>query len=165
MNFFRGGILQQALLFIALFFLPSIIMAQTSSIENVRLQLGWKHQFQYAGFYIAKEYGFYQDVNLDVSIKEFDHSIDIVNEVVSGHANFGIGKSSLLIERYNGKPVVALGALYQSSPSILVTTNPSFKSIKDIRGKKIMVTEDAVRSASITSMLLSNGISGNDFVR
>lgn len=165
MNFFRGVILQQTLLFITIFFLPSLIMAQTSSIEKVGLQLGWKHQFQYAGFYIAKEYGFYQDVNLDVSIKEFDHSIDIVNEVVSGQVNFGIGKSSLLIERYNGKPVVALGALYQTSPSVLVTTNPSFKSLKDIRGKKIMVTEDAVQSASITSMLLSNGINGNDFFR
>ena len=139
-------------------------MAQTSSIEKVRLQLGWKHQFQYAGFYIAKEHGFYQEVNLDVKIHEFDHSIDIVNEVISEHANFGIGKSSLLIEKYNGKPVVALGALYQSSPSVLVTTNPSFKTIKDIRGKKIMVTGDAVRSASIISMLLSNGINQNDFI-
>ena len=164
MNFFRGILLQQALLFITIFFLPSILMAQTSSIEKVSLQLGWKHQFQYAGFYIAKEYGFYQDVDLDVSIKEFEHSIDIVNEVVSGHANFGIGKSSLLIERYNGKPIVALGALYQSSPSVLITTNPSIKTIKDIRGKKIMVTEDAVRSASISSMLLSSGINGNDFI-
>ncbi|MDX2368132.1 MAG: ABC transporter substrate-binding protein, partial [Colwellia sp.] len=94
MNFFKGGILQQALLFITIFFLPTIIMAQTSSIEKVGLQLGWKHQFQYAGFYIAKEYGFYQEVDLDVNINEFDHSIDIVNEVVSGHVNFGIGKSS-----------------------------------------------------------------------
>jgi len=165
MNFFRGVILQQALLFITVLLLPSIIMAQTSSIEKVGLQLGWKHQFQYAGFYLAKEYGFYQEVNLDVSIKEFDHSIDIVNEVVSGQVNYGIGKSSLLIERYNGKPVVVLGALYQTSPSVLVTTNPLFKSLKDIRGKKVMVTEDAIHSASITSMLLSNGISGNDFIR
>ena len=164
MNFLRGGILQQALLFIIILFLPSIIMAQTSSIEKVALQLGWKHQFQYAGFYIAKEYGFYQDVDLAVSIKEFDHSIDIVNEVISGQVNFAIGKSSLLIERYNGKPVVALGALYQSSPSVLVTTNPLFKSLKDIRGKNIMVTDDAIKSASIISMLLSNGINGNDFV-
>jgi diguanylate cyclase (GGDEF)-like protein/PAS domain S-box-containing protein len=161
---FKGVKLQRALLIITVFFLPSVIFAQTSSIEKVDLQLGWKHQFQYAGFYIAKEYGFYQEVDLNVNIKEFDHSVDIVNEVVSGHTNFGVGKSSLLIERHNGKPVVALAALYQSSPSVLVTTNPAFKTLKDIRSKKIMVTEDAVRSASINSMLLSSGISGNDFV-
>jgi len=139
-------------------------MAKKSNTEKVGLQLGWKHQFQYAGFYIAKEYGFYQEVGLDVNVKEFDHSIDIVDDVVSGNINFGIGKSSLLIERYNGKPVVALGALYQSSPSVLVTTNPSFKTLKDITGKKIMVTEDAIRAASITSMLLSNGIKENDVI-
>jgi len=157
--------MKRALLFIITFLLSSILMAQTSPIEKVGLQLGWKHQFQYAGFYIAKEHGFYQDVGLDVSIKEFDHSVDIVDEVVLGNVNFGLGKSSLLIHRYNGKPVVALGALYQSSPSVLVATNPLIKTIQDIRGKKIMITQDAVRSASITSMLLSNGITENDFVQ
>jgi len=140
-------------------------MVKASNLEKVTLQLGWKHQFQYAGFYIAKEQGFYQEVELDVSLKEFNHSINIVNDVVSGHVNFGIGKSSLLIERYKGVPIIALGALYQSSPSVLITTNPFIKSLKDIRKKKIMVTEDAVRSASITSMLLSSGINGNDFFR
>jgi polar amino acid transport system substrate-binding protein len=165
MNVFRRFMLRLTLLFTTTILLPSNVMAQAFNLEKVTLQLGWKHQFQYAGFYIAKELGFYQEVKLDVSLKEFNHSINVVNDVVSGHVNFGIGKSSLLIERYNGKPLVALGALYQSSPSVLVTTNPSFKSIKDIRNKKIMVTKDAIRSASITSMLLSNGISENDFIR
>ncbi len=156
--------MKRALLFITILLLSFFTMAQTSSTEKVDLQLGWKHQFQYAGFYIAKEFGFYQDAGLDVNINEFDHSIDIIDDVVSGKTNFGIGKSSLLIERYNGKPVVALGALYQSSASVLVTTNPSFKTIQDIRGKRVMITEDAVRAASITSMLLSNGINESDFV-
>ena len=155
--------MKRALLFIITFLLPSILLAQTSPIEKVGLQLGWKHQFQYAGFYVAKELGFYQDVDLDVNIHEFEHSVDIVNDVVSGKTNFGISKSSLLIERYNGKPVVALGALYQSSPSVLISTHPSLQTIQDIRGKKIMVTADAVRAASIISMLLSNGITENDF--
>jgi len=156
--------MKQALLFTITFLLPSLLMADTFPIEKIELQLGWKHQFQYAGFYIAKENGFYQDAGLDVNIKEFNHSVDIVDEVVLGHVNFGLGKSSLLIDRYNGQPVVALGALYQSSPSVLVATNPAIKTIQDIRGKKVMITQNAVRSASITSMLLSNGVTENDFV-
>ena len=156
--------MQKVLVLLTLFLLPSLLMAQSTSVEKVTLQLGWKHQFQYAGFYIAHENGFYKEVDLDVNIKEFDHSIDTISDVTSGKTNFGIGKSSLLIERYKGKPVVALGALYQSSPLVLVTTNPSLKTIKDIHGKKIMVTADAIRSASITSMLLSNGITENDFI-
>ncbi len=42
------------------------------SNEKVVLQLDWKHQFEYAGYYIAKEKGFYNQVGLNVEIKEFN---------------------------------------------------------------------------------------------
>jgi ABC-type nitrate/sulfonate/bicarbonate transport system substrate-binding protein len=34
------------------------------------LQLKWKHQFQFAGYYAALEQGFYQNTGLDVTIRE-----------------------------------------------------------------------------------------------
>ena len=34
------------------------------------MQLKWKHQFQFAGYYAALEQGFYRDAGLDVSIRE-----------------------------------------------------------------------------------------------
>ncbi|KKK58640.1 hypothetical protein LCGC14_3042390, partial [marine sediment metagenome] len=37
--------------------------------ESVSLQLKWTHQFQFAGYYMAKQKGFYNDVGLDVTIK------------------------------------------------------------------------------------------------
>ena len=40
--------------------------------ENVTLQLSWKHQFQFAGYYMAKEKGFYKDVDIDISINEIN---------------------------------------------------------------------------------------------
>ena len=40
--------------------------------EKVVLQLKWFHQFQFAGYYAAKEKGFYDEVGLDVEIKQRD---------------------------------------------------------------------------------------------
>ena len=50
-------------------------------LKKVSLQLLWKHQFEFAGYYIAKEKGYYNDVGIDVNIKEYDFNIDISKEV------------------------------------------------------------------------------------
>ncbi|MBD3829761.1 MAG: ABC transporter substrate-binding protein, partial [Arcobacter sp.] len=54
-------------------FLLSFILSQTlfANLEKVSLQLEWKHQFEFAGFYTAIEKGYYNDVGLEVEIKEF----------------------------------------------------------------------------------------------
>ena len=56
-----------------------------TSLEKIKLQLQWKHQFQFAGFYAAQEKGFYKDVGLDVEFIELDVDANIVDEVL--HAN------------------------------------------------------------------------------
>ena len=38
-------------------------------LEKISIQLQWKHQFQFAGYYIAKEKGYYKNEGLDVTIK------------------------------------------------------------------------------------------------
>jgi len=65
MNFFK------LLLFILLFF-TTYLSAQNGSLEKVTLQLQWKHQFEFAGFYAAKEQGFYKAIGLDVDFLEYD---------------------------------------------------------------------------------------------
>lgn len=147
------------------FLLILLFIAKLSANENeVVLQLQWKHQFQFAGFYVAKEMGFYDEVGLDVTFKEYESSIDIVEDVISKKSTYGIGRSSLLLKKNKGKPIVLLSAIFQTSPSVLITTNPNIKSPSDLLGKKVMITKNAVESASITTMLLANGISKRDIV-
>jgi polar amino acid transport system substrate-binding protein len=52
------------------------------SADKVRLQLIWKNQFQFAGYYVAKELGFYEDAGLDVTIKEYEFGTDVTADVV-----------------------------------------------------------------------------------
>ncbi len=40
------------------------------SRDQVRLQLKWHHQFQFAGYYVAKEKGYFKAENLDVELIE-----------------------------------------------------------------------------------------------
>ena len=51
-----------------IFFIIIILISNLFSNEKnkVILQLDWLHQFQFAGYYIAKEKGYYADNNIDV---------------------------------------------------------------------------------------------------
>ena len=59
---------------------------QTDELKKVTLQLEWKHQFEFAGFYAAIEKGYYKDVGLELEIKEFQEGVNITQEVLSGNA-------------------------------------------------------------------------------
>ena len=76
--------------------------------EQVIVQLPWQHQFQFAGYYAAITKGFYQDAGLRVTLREANDRTDVVSEVISGKAHFGISGSDLLLDRAAGRPVVVL---------------------------------------------------------
>lgn len=129
---------------------------------DITLQLNWLNQFQFAGYYIAKEKGYYKDLGLNVTINELNSKEELITIIKNKKADFGIGRSSLIIDKINGEDIVALAAIFQHSPLMLLTTNENIKSIKDIKHKKIMITPDAEATASITAMLNSNNINYDD---
>jgi len=134
--------------------------------QKVSLQLQWKHQFQFAGFYIAKEKGFYKDAGLKVEIKEFNSNVNVIDDVYKEKTTFGTSYPSVILEKFNGKEIVLLNAILQQSPHMLVTLKSSgIKSIKDFKNKKIMIEDKATLTATIKSMLESNHVSFDDMTR
>ncbi|MFZ6657110.1 ABC transporter substrate-binding protein [Undibacterium sp. TJN19] len=128
-----------SLLCLGLPLLP-VSIAHAKAVEKVRLQLKWTHAFQFAGYYAAKELGYYREAGLDVDIKEALPGLDVVDEVVAGNAEYGVGTSSLLLSRKAGKPVVALAVIFQHSPMILIARRDSdAQTVHDIIGKRIML--------------------------
>ncbi len=107
--------------------------------EALTLQLKWTHAFQFAGYYAAEAQGYYRDAGLTVSIRAAKPSDDVVGEVVAGRANYGIGSSSLLLERQAGKPVVVLAAIFQHSPQVLLARQTATnQSVHDLVDKRVM---------------------------
>jgi len=144
-----------------LFFI--VLNSYGKELEKVSIQLDWLHQFQFAGYYVAKEKGYFQDVGLDVDIKEFDYDVDLVQDTLQGRSTYAVGKSSLIIDRLENKKVILLSAIYQNSPMVLISLkNSKIDTIKDLKNKKVMLTPDAVSAAAIHSMAISQGVKLND---
>ena len=160
---------------IAIFALASLLLpfsahaqdtGQSADLEQVTLQLIWKNQFQFAGYYVAKEKGFYRDAGLDVSIRPYEFGMNVTQDVLSRKADFGVGRSSLILEKLNGSEIFLLAAIYQHSPFILLTKQrPDLVSVGDLKDRKIMTTDDVVGMASLTAMLVANGVSEESYTK
>ena len=55
---------------LALPLVAPLFVSPAGALDQVSLQLKWKHQFQFAGYYAAVEKGFYRENGLDVVIRE-----------------------------------------------------------------------------------------------
>ena len=147
------------LLMVMLFLFPSHgVKASDENPETVILQLRWFHQFQFAGYYAAVEQGYYRDVGLDDIIKETKAGMNSTKEVIEGRAQYGISGSSILLQRNKGLPVVALAAIFQHSPLILLSKSESgILSPQDLVGRRVMVR--SADEAQTPAMILNEGIS------
>ena len=140
-----------------MFLLPS---AYSQNLQKTSIQLMWVDQFEFAGFYMAKEKGFYEKIGLDVEIKKYNLSTNVLNEVLEKKADFGVNSSSLIIKKSLGKDIVILGSIFQSSPLIILALKDSrIKNIHDIKNKKLMMTSEQYEAAPLQSMLISENIS------
>jgi ABC-type nitrate/sulfonate/bicarbonate transport system substrate-binding protein len=124
--------------------------------EKVRLQLKWRHAFQFAGYYAALEKGYYKDAGLDVEIVEGTPKTHTTEEVLSGRAHYGVGTSSLILERKAGKPVVVIANIFQHSPQILIARKFSEnQTIHDLIGRRLMLEP---QSEELLAYLKAEGV-------
>jgi class 3 adenylate cyclase/ABC-type nitrate/sulfonate/bicarbonate transport system substrate-binding protein len=133
------------------------------ALEQVSLQLKWKHQFQFAGYYAAVEKGFYRDHGLDVRIREGGPGIDAGLEVAKGAADFGVCTTSVLVDSAERANNVVLGVIFQhSAATILVPHRAGIHAISELKGHALM---DAPGSDDIAAMLKHEGVSYADLPR
>lgn len=135
--------------------------ASATEADKVTLQLKWRHQFQFAGYYAAKAKGFYQQAGLDVNIVEAETGVDPVREVVAGRAQFGVGTSELILNRYRNDPILVLGVIFQHSPLNLITLQTSgIDHIHKLVDRKVMIEPN---SAELFAYLYQEGFTAKAF--
>jgi diguanylate cyclase (GGDEF)-like protein/PAS domain S-box-containing protein len=134
-----------------------------SSTEKIRLQLKWFSSFQFAGYYMALEKGFYKEVGLDVTIIERDPQKNNIEQVVKGNAEYGIADSALLLYRAEGKPVQIMASIFQHSPLIFIAHKDSgIVSPFEMKGKKISY-QKGVDDAPLLAMLEDSNIAASEY--
>ena len=157
-----------AILLFTLMFLSfpqrTVASRHEAALEKVTLQLKWLHQFQFAGYYAAKEQGFYQEEGLDVEIRARDPRQNNIQQVLDGEAEYGVSDSILLLYRMRGEPVVVLAPIFQQSPLVYMTLRSSgIESPYQLKGKRVMVYPHGTDGLPLEAMFHELGIEEQDF--
>ena len=138
-----------------------VLASKSWALETVTLQLKWKHQFQFAGYYAAREKGFYRDAGLDVIIREAQPGQDPIKQVIQGHADYGVGTSELILEHSHGAPVVVLAVIFQHSPlGLVISKTNELTNLQDLIGQSIMIEPN---SAELFAYLEKEGLYSDQF--
>lgn len=131
-------------------------LTTAEDLVEVRVQLKWFHQFQFAGFYAAQSRGYFEQAGLAVQLIEGSPSIDPVEQVLAGVAEFGVGNSSLVLDYLEGKPVVLVAAIFQHSPFVILAREEAgLESVKDLEGRTLM---GETHAAELMVYLIAAGV-------
>ncbi|NJA06689.1 EAL domain-containing protein [Methylococcaceae bacterium WWC4] len=146
--------------------LPYLVAAADPSPENVVLQLKWFHQFQFAGYYAAVEQGYYAEEGLQVEVRERSPNQDYIRQVADGAADYGIGDSGIVADYANGKPIVALAAIFQHDALVLFSKQASgIISPYEMAGKRIMYDVVGENNAPVRALLSEANLNESHYVK
>lgn len=118
---------------------PSESAAECAELTPASLQLQWFAQAQFAGYYAAKDLGFYEEQCIDATILE--GGVDIVPQTVlaQGGSDFAISwVPKALSSREQGAGIVDVAQVFQRSGTLQVAwADSGITSPEDFKGKKI----------------------------
>lgn len=135
--------------------------------KSVRIAVGGKALYYYLPISIAERLGYFKDEGLDVEIIDFQGGSRSLQAVVGGSADVVSGAfEHTLAMQARGQAMQAFvlqGRALQCVFAVSRKTMPNFKSLADLKGKRIGVTAPGSSSHAIAIYILSSaGLKSND---
>jgi NitT/TauT family transport system substrate-binding protein len=109
--------------------------------DKLTLQLKWVTQAQFAGYFVAKEKGFYKDENLDVTIKAGGPDVAPPQVIAGGGADVVVDwMPSALATREKGVALVNIAQVFKrSGMELTCRADSGVKTPADFKGKTLGV--------------------------
>ncbi len=119
----------------------ALLSGASSAADKVTLQLKWVTQAQFAGYFVAKDKGFYAAENLDVTLKPGGPDVAPPQVIAGGGADVIIDwMPAALASREKGVPLVNIAQPFKRSGMMLTCRKDSgIKSPSDFSNKTLGV--------------------------
>ncbi len=119
----------------------ALTAAAAEAKDKVTIQLKWVTQAQFAGYFVAKDKGFYDEVDLDVTIKPGGPDVAPPQVIAGGGADVIIDwMPSALASREKGVPLVNIAQIFKKSGMMLTCRKDSgIKAPADFKGRTLGV--------------------------
>lgn len=115
--------------------------AQAQALDKLTLQLKWVTQAQFAGYYVAKDRGFYKEAGLDVTIKPGGPDIAPPQIIAGGGADVIVEwMPAALAAREKGVPLVNIAQPFKrSGMQLTCRAETGVKTPADLKGRTLGV--------------------------
>ena len=146
---------------------PALLRAQAPEKPRLTIAVGGKNLLYYLPLTIAESLGYFKAEGLDVTIVDFAGGSKALQAVVGGSADVVSGAfEHTLIMQPKGIRLRAF-ALQGRAPQIVLGINPKtmpgYKSVADLRGKKIGVTAPGSSTNVLANFVLAKaGLKASD---
>jgi NitT/TauT family transport system substrate-binding protein len=123
---------------------PLLVRAQALEKPKATIAVGGKNLLYYLPLTVAEQKGFFRDEGLDIQIVDFAGGSRALAAVVGGSADVVSGAFEHTVNmQFKGQPMRAF-VLQGRAPQIVLGVNPKtmpgFKTIADLKGRKVGVT-------------------------
>lgn len=135
--------------------------AQNLEKTKVSIAVGGKNLFYYLPLTVAEQLGYFKDEGLQVEISDFAGGAKALQAMVGGSADVVSGAYEHTINmQAKNQPIVAF-VLQGRAPQIVLAasnkTMPNYKTVADLKGKKIGVTAPGSSTSIMASFVLAKG--------
>lgn len=119
----------------------TLMAGSALAADKLTLQLKWVTQGQFAGYYVAKDKGFYKEANLDVEIKPGGPDVAPPQVIAGGGADVVVDwMPSALATREKGLPLVNIAQPFKRSGMMLTCRKETgITKPEDFKGKTLGV--------------------------
>jgi NitT/TauT family transport system substrate-binding protein len=137
--------------------------AQGQALEKqkVSIAVGGKNLFYYLPLTIAEQLGYFKDEGLQVEISDFAGGSKALQALIGGSADVVSGAFEHTIDMQAKNQYITAFVLQGRAPQIVFgvsnKTMPNYKSIADLKGKKIGVTAPGSSTNIVANYVLAKG--------
>jgi NitT/TauT family transport system substrate-binding protein len=139
--------------------MPAWLRAQALEKPKTTIAVGGKNLLYYLPLTIAEQLGYFKAEGLDVTIVDFAGGSRALQAVVGGSADVVSGAFEHTVNmQFKGQPMRAF-ALQGRAPMIVLGVNPktmpNFKTVADLKGKKVGVTAPGSSTNVMVNFLIA----------
>ena len=135
----------------------ALITLSCASTDNTKVQfiLDWKAQMEHAGFFVAKQKGFYEQEGLEVEILEGNGAPTSTRVVGNNTYKLGVASGSATVMARSHKiPIVSLAVINQQTPVVVYSlVEKNITTPADLIGKRIGVNIGGTKHREFSSLL------------
>ena len=145
--------------------LPFGIRNASAQANTLTVMTDWAAHGMHAGLFLAAEKKWFEEAGVNVTILDGKGSSATIQQAATGQVDIGFAQlAAMAVARNNGIPLTSIACWVRAGDNgVMVPAGKGFKTLKDLKGKKIAYAAASTTGPFLDAFLAASGVSKSDF--